>query len=109
MLTSRDKYDAAVAELERLMKKRDEIRWKELLNVFAVSKFTLYSGEIGVRALSAEFLDHLQKVPRMLRQIQNLVPVTINYDRYTVIYASTPSDKRCGGKNNAAITVKKAF
>lgn len=51
------------------MKKRDEIRWKELLNVFAVSKFTLYSGEIGVGALSAEFLDHLQKVPRMLRQI----------------------------------------
>ena len=42
-----------------------------------------------------------------------MVPVTINftinYDRYTVIYASTPSDKSSGGKNNAAITVKKAF
>lgn len=30
-------------------------------------------------------------------------------DRYTVIYASTPGDKGRGGKNNAAITVKKAF
>lgn len=30
-------------------------------------------------------------------------------DRYTVIYASTPSDRGHGGKNNAAITVKKAF
>jgi len=30
-------------------------------------------------------------------------------DRYTVIYASTPSDKGHGGKNNAAITIKKAF
>jgi DNA repair exonuclease SbcCD ATPase subunit len=30
-------------------------------------------------------------------------------DRYTVIYASTPSDKGRGGKNNASITIKKAF
>lgn len=30
-------------------------------------------------------------------------------DRYTVIYASTPSDKGHGGKNNASITAKKAF
>ena len=30
-------------------------------------------------------------------------------DRYTVIYASTPSDRGHGGKNNAAITAKKAF
>lgn len=30
-------------------------------------------------------------------------------DRYTVVYASTPSDKGHGGKNNAAVTVKKAF
>lgn len=30
-------------------------------------------------------------------------------DRYTVVYASTPSDKGHGGKNNAAITAKKAF
>lgn len=30
-------------------------------------------------------------------------------DRYTVIYASTPSDKGRSGKNNAATTVKKAF
>ena len=30
-------------------------------------------------------------------------------DRYTVIYASTTSDKGHGGKNNAAITIKKAF
>lgn len=30
-------------------------------------------------------------------------------DRYTVIYASTPSDRGHGGKNNAAITVKKVF
>lgn len=30
-------------------------------------------------------------------------------DRYTVIYASTPSDRGHGGRNNAAITVKKAF
>ncbi len=30
-------------------------------------------------------------------------------DRYTVIYASTPGDKGRGGKNNASITVKKAF
>ena len=30
-------------------------------------------------------------------------------DRYTLIYASTPSDKGRGGKNNAAITIKKAF
>ena len=30
-------------------------------------------------------------------------------DRYTVIYASTPSYRGRGGKNNASITVKKAF
>ncbi|MDD6482508.1 MAG: hypothetical protein PUF65_09675 [Lachnospiraceae bacterium] len=30
-------------------------------------------------------------------------------DRYTVVYASTPSDKGHGGKNNAAVTAKKAF
>lgn len=30
-------------------------------------------------------------------------------DRYTVIYASTPSDKGHGGKNNVSITIKKAF
>lgn len=30
-------------------------------------------------------------------------------DRYTVIYASTPGDKEHAGKNNASITVKKAF
>lgn len=30
-------------------------------------------------------------------------------DRYTIIYASTPSDKGHGGKNNARITMKKAF
>ena len=34
---AKDKYDAAVAELEKLMKKRDEVRQKELLNAFAVS------------------------------------------------------------------------
>lgn len=27
-------------------------------------------------------------------------------DRYTVVYASIPNDKKHGGKNNAAITVK---
>ena len=32
---AKDKYDAAVAELEKLMKKRDEVRQKELLNAFA--------------------------------------------------------------------------
>lgn len=30
-------------------------------------------------------------------------------DRYTIIYASTPSDKGHGGKNNASTTIKKAF
>ena len=30
-------------------------------------------------------------------------------DRYTVVYASTPSDKGRGGKNNARNTIKKAF
>ena len=30
-------------------------------------------------------------------------------DRYTVVYASTPSDKGRGGKNNVSRTVKKAF
>ena len=34
---AKDKYDAAVAELEKLMKKRDEVRQKELLNAFAAS------------------------------------------------------------------------
>ena len=34
---AKDKYDAAVAELEKLMKKRDEVRQKELLNAFASS------------------------------------------------------------------------
>ena len=34
---AKDKYDAAVAELEKLMKKRDEVRQKELLNAFATS------------------------------------------------------------------------
>lgn len=31
------KYDAAVSELEQLMKKRDELRNKELLDAFASS------------------------------------------------------------------------
>lgn len=30
-------------------------------------------------------------------------------DRYTIIYASTPSDKGRSGKNNARTTIKKAF
>lgn len=30
-------------------------------------------------------------------------------DRYTVVYASTPSDRGRGGKNNASHTIKKAF
>lgn len=30
-------------------------------------------------------------------------------DRYTIVYASTPSDKGHGGKNNARTTIKKAF
>ena len=30
-------------------------------------------------------------------------------DRYTVIYASTSSDKGCGGENNVHTTIKKAF
>ena len=34
----KDKYDAAVEELEKLMRKRDELRNKELLNAFASSK-----------------------------------------------------------------------
>lgn len=34
----KDKYDAAVEELEKLMRKRDELRNKELLNGFASSK-----------------------------------------------------------------------
>ena len=34
---AKDKYDAAVAELEKLMKRRDEVRQKELLNAFASS------------------------------------------------------------------------
>lgn len=33
----KDKYDAAVSELEQLMKKRDELRNKELLDAFASS------------------------------------------------------------------------
>ena len=37
MFHAKDKYDAAVAELEKLMKKRDEVRQKELLNAFASS------------------------------------------------------------------------
>jgi len=35
---AKDKYDAAVAELEKLMKKRDELRNKELLKAFAESE-----------------------------------------------------------------------
>ena len=34
---AKDRYDAAVAELEKLMKKRDEIRNKKLLDAFASS------------------------------------------------------------------------
>lgn len=34
---AKDKYDSAVAELDRLMKKRDELRQKELLEAFAHS------------------------------------------------------------------------
>lgn len=34
---TKDKYDAAVADLEKLMKKRDELRNKELLDAFASS------------------------------------------------------------------------
>lgn len=34
---AKDRYDAAVAELEKLIKKRDEIRNKELLDAFASS------------------------------------------------------------------------
>ena len=34
---AKDKYEAALEELERLMKKRDELRSKELLNAFAAS------------------------------------------------------------------------
>lgn len=33
----KDKYEAAVAELDKLMKKRDELRSKELLAAFATS------------------------------------------------------------------------
>ena len=32
---AKDRYDAAVAELQKLMKTRDEIRNKELLDAFA--------------------------------------------------------------------------
>ena len=35
---AKDKYDAAVAELEKLIKKRDELRNKELLKAFAESE-----------------------------------------------------------------------
>ena len=34
---AKDKYEAALDELEKLMKKRDELRNKELLNAFAAS------------------------------------------------------------------------
>ncbi len=34
---AKDKYEAAVAELDKLMKKRDELRSKELLAAFATS------------------------------------------------------------------------
>ena len=34
---AKDRYDAAVAELEKLMKQRDEIRNKGLLDAFASS------------------------------------------------------------------------
>ena len=34
---AKDKYDSAVADLEKLMKKRDELRNKELLDAFASS------------------------------------------------------------------------
>lgn len=34
---AKDKYEAALEELEKLMKKRDELRNKELLNAFAAS------------------------------------------------------------------------
>lgn len=34
---AKDKYDGAVAELERLMKRRDELRNKELLDAIASS------------------------------------------------------------------------
>lgn len=37
MFQTKDKYDAAADELEKPMKKRDEVRQKELLNAFAVS------------------------------------------------------------------------
>ena len=30
-------------------------------------------------------------------------------DRYALVYASTPSDKGHGGKNNVRITIKKVF
>ena len=36
----KDKYDAAVEELEKLMRKRDELRNKELLTALASSKRT---------------------------------------------------------------------
>ena len=35
---AKDRYDAAVEELDRLMKKRDELRNKELLQAFSSSK-----------------------------------------------------------------------
>ena len=34
---AKDKYEAALEELEKLMKKRDEIRNKEILNAIATS------------------------------------------------------------------------
>lgn len=37
---AKDKYDAAVAELEKLMAKRDEIKKKELLEVITASNMS---------------------------------------------------------------------
>ncbi len=37
MFHAKDNYDAVVAEMEKLMKKRDEIRQKKLLDAFATS------------------------------------------------------------------------
>ena len=51
---AKDKYDAAVAELEKLMKKRDEVRQKELLNAFASSNKSFEEVMIFLRGDSPE-------------------------------------------------------
>ena len=111
-----DKLPEALAQAIRMKRNNCIVHGtdsEKILYIYSDGNYIRMVTEEGEQPLIRESMKQLKKgledIGFIFDQSDHQKVKYYGDDRYTIIYASTPSDKGHGGKNNARTTMKKAF